>query len=90
MKTDVMQKYIAGGIMALERMEDASRHGKAVSLETLMRLIRKKKMRTPSTGKNTGFGESVPTLIMQRRCRFQLMRIMNRISIECSALARAT
>ena len=40
MKTDAMQKYIASGIMALERMEDASRHGNAVSLETLMRLIR--------------------------------------------------
>ena len=55
MKTDVMQKYIAGGIMALERMEDASRHGKAVSLETLMRLIRENE--NTEYGKKYGFRE---------------------------------
>ena len=53
MKTDAMQKYIAGGIMARERMEDASRHGKAVSMETLMRLIRKNE--NSEYGKKYGF-----------------------------------
>ena len=55
MNTDVMRQYITNGLMALERMEDASRHGKAVSMETLMRLIRKNE--NTEYGKKYGFRE---------------------------------
>ena len=40
MSAELMKKYIAEGIRALERMEDAGRHGKSISMETLMHLIR--------------------------------------------------
>ena len=40
MSAELMEKYIAEGIRALERMEDSSRQGKRISEETLMRLIR--------------------------------------------------
>ena len=40
MRDEIMKKYIAEGIRALERMEDASRQGRSISTETLMRLIR--------------------------------------------------
>ena len=40
MSAKFMKKYIAGGIRALEHMEDSSRQGKRISTETLMRLIR--------------------------------------------------
>ena len=50
---DVMQKYITDGIAALGRMEDASRHGKAVSLEILMRLVRENE--NTEYGKKYGF-----------------------------------
>ena len=48
MSNNVMQSYITRGILALERMEQASLHGNAVSQETLMRLIR--------TNENTEYG----------------------------------
>ena len=40
MSTGTMKKYIEEGIRARERMEEASRQGKSISTETLMRLIR--------------------------------------------------
>ena len=40
MSNHVMQSYITRGIRALERMEQASLRGNAVSQETLFRLIR--------------------------------------------------
>ena len=55
MNTDVMRQYITNGIKALERMEDASRNGKAVSMETLLRLIRKNE--DTEYGKKYGFRE---------------------------------
>ena len=54
-KTDVMKKYIADGIRALDRMEEASRQGKAVSQKTLMRLIRENE--NTEYGKKYGFRE---------------------------------
>ena len=40
MSREVIDKYIAGGLSALHRMEQASLHAPEVSLETLKRLIR--------------------------------------------------
>lgn len=40
MSNDVIDKYIDGGLAALERMERASLHAESVSLETLLRVIR--------------------------------------------------
>ena len=40
MSREVIDKYIAGGLSALQRMEQASLHAPEVSLETLKRLIR--------------------------------------------------
>ena len=40
MSNDVIDKYIDGGLAALERMEGASLHAESVSLETLLRVIR--------------------------------------------------
>ncbi|MBQ8054258.1 MAG: GH3 auxin-responsive promoter family protein [Lachnospiraceae bacterium] len=40
MSNEVIDKYIDGGLAALERMERASLHAESVSLETLLRVIR--------------------------------------------------
>ena len=40
MSNVVMQRYIADGFRALERMEASSKNANAISRETLMRLIR--------------------------------------------------
>ena len=53
MATDVLKKYIAEGKSALDRMEEASLHGRAVSTETLMRLIRENE--NTEYGKKFGF-----------------------------------
>ena len=55
MNTNVLQDYITHGIMALDQMEAASRHAKAVSQETLMHLIRKNE--NTEYGKKYGFRE---------------------------------
>ena len=55
MNTNVLQDYITHGIMALDRMEAASRHAKAISEETLMRLIRENE--NTEYGKKYGFRE---------------------------------
>ena len=55
MSTDVLRDYIAAGIKALDRMEGASKHGKAISMETLMRLIRENE--DTEYGKKYGFRE---------------------------------
>ena len=46
MTNPVFQKYIADGLQDLSRMETAGRRGNAVSLELLMRLIRKNDRRS--------------------------------------------
>ena len=40
MSNDVIQRYIAEGIRALEHMAESSRRGNEISQELLMRLIR--------------------------------------------------
>ena len=55
MTKDVLSQYISDGIKALDRMEDASQHGNAVSMETLMRLIRENE--DTEYGKKYGFRE---------------------------------
>ena len=55
MSTDVLRNYIADGNKALARMEDASKCGKATSMETLMRLIRDNE--DTEYGKKHGFRE---------------------------------
>ena len=55
MKTNVLQDYIAHGMTALDQMETASRHARAVSMETLTRLIRKNE--NTEYGKKYGFRE---------------------------------
>ena len=40
MSAELMKKYISEGNLALQRMEDSSRQGKSISMETLMRVIR--------------------------------------------------
>ena len=53
MRSDIMQTYIAEGISALYRMEEASRRGNEISMETLMRLIRENE--DTEYGKKYGF-----------------------------------
>lgn len=55
MRSDIMQTYIAEGISALYRMEEASRRGNEISMETLMRLIRENE--DTEYGKKYGFRE---------------------------------
>ena len=55
MNADLMKAYADEGIRALERMEDASRRGKSISMETLMRLIRANE--NTEYGKKYGFRE---------------------------------
>ena len=55
MSTDVLQKYITDGIQALERMEETSRCGNAISQELLMQLIRKNQ--DTAYGQKYGFRE---------------------------------
>lgn len=52
---DIMQKYISDGKRVLERMEQDSLRGSAVSHELLMRLIRENE--NTEYGKKHGFGE---------------------------------
>ena len=55
MNTNVLQDYIAHGMTALDQMETASRQAGAVSMETLMRLIRENE--NTEYGKKYGFRE---------------------------------
>ena len=55
MSDAVMQTYIDEGIRALERMEAASRRGRAISYETLMQLVRDNE--DTEYGKKYGFRE---------------------------------
>ena len=55
MSTDVMREYIAGGIRALERMEEAGARGRQISAETLMGLIRENE--DTEYGRKYGFRE---------------------------------
>ena len=55
MRKDVMQRYIAAGIRAQEEMESSSRNGNAVSLETLLNLIRENE--NTEYGRKYGFRE---------------------------------
>ena len=53
MSADIMQTYIDRGTGALDRMEEASRRGNEISMETLMRLIRENE--DTEYGKKYGF-----------------------------------
>lgn len=53
MSSEIMQTYIARGIRALDRMEETSRRGNEISMETLMRLIRENE--NTEYGKKYGF-----------------------------------
>ena len=55
MTNPVFEKYIADGLQELSRMETAGRRGNAVSLELLMRLIRKNE--DTEYGKKYGFNK---------------------------------
>ena len=55
MRKDVMQRYIAAGIRAQEEMESSSRNGNAVSLKTLLNLIRENE--NTEYGRKYGFRE---------------------------------
>ena len=55
MKKNVLKTYIESGIQALERMERTSLKGKAVSLETLNRIVRKNE--DTEYGRKYGFRE---------------------------------
>ena len=55
MKNDILRKYIDDGLNALDRIEQASLRGNALSLETLMRVIRENE--NTEYGKKYGFRE---------------------------------
>ena len=52
---NVLQKYIADGTAVLERMEEAGRHGMAVTTDTLMQLLRKNE--NTEYGRKYGFSD---------------------------------
>lgn len=55
MNSVVMQRYIADGVQALERMDASSKNGNAISQETLLRLVRENQ--DTEYGRKYGFRE---------------------------------
>ena len=88
MSTDVLQKYITDGIQALERMEETSRCGNAISQELLMQLIRKNQ--DTAYGQKYGFREIRSYADMPQKCPSQALRTMSLILTGCSTSVRRT